>query len=1300
MSVAMPAPLLLDASSPTPPRDANPWKGLHFYTEEDQKLFFGRSQETEEFLRLIRRDTLSVLFARSGLGKTSLLRAGVIPRLRQEGFLPITVRLSYAASAPPPGRQILEATLAAAAETGIDVEQADESSLTSYPVDRRETLWEFFHAHRFWGQRNDPVVPVLILDQFEELFTLARQGPYMEELRMELADLAENRMPQTVERRLGETAERLAFDTQAQNYRMVLSLREDFVPKLDSLREILPSVMRNRFALAPLDRKRGIEVVRLAGSDWVSEAVVGAIVDAVAGESGTPGPSTSASAPGAEVEPAYLSVMCHELFQRMEELGRDEIGSDLVATERGNILDAMYERSFKGLDPKTRWFVEDRLLTASGFRGTVPLAEAQREGVPKTDLESLVDRRLLRFEDRLGTTHVELSHDLLTRIAQKSCDQRREAEYQAKLHRTRQRTWAVAGVAALLLCAIGFYYFGWVKPDYSYCRDVTSRWGVMYPVGPLPSSAVAHRSRTQRLKRQGWFGDVQMVEVIDANGQPTPNYGTTTYLSDAKASSSDSREKESRYEFVYDSKKRLVYEIAWNRSNQVVWGLVYSPHAEPAGIRLKAAKATYLGPDGYPQPQGHSIAEFVEFKYDEHGFSVEERYTNRAGLAMPGPDATYGQRSKYDKEGRPVRVTSVNEAGKPMNDKDGRASQEFRYDKDGNVVDERALDARGEPTLAKGYHRLSTRYDKWGRGVEWRYFGLTDEPVIDADETGAHRVTAEYDDSGNAVSTKLYGTANEPIVAGEFFFDFPAHEQRVTFDRNNRAESVAYFGADGKPMAGDGWHSYRLEYDERGFLSVTTKFDDKGKPATSTDLGAHRWERVNDDLGQPIEERFFDIVGKPVAIADGGYHLRNKKYDRDGNVVERTFFGIDGNPGADKGRGDDVHRVAESFDRFRNSLSIEYFDVAGQPANNSDGFSRIASNYGNYGEELGTRWFDKDGNPTNGPQGVHYVKYAYDTRGLRTELVYLDAKDQPAVDRYGVHENLYAYNDKRQQIRSQKFGLDREPVDGKDGDHLVLHEFDERGRETKVTRLRADGSKGGAIYSVDGQVEYVQYGPDGKRVFNPLLGFAIRKTDSRKRGDTIESYHGADGALITGPEGYAEVRRHWGDRGTLLAEAWFGPDGSPVAGPSGYHRMEYTPGTPKGTTRYFDVQKRELTSLGPDAFVSIIFLRQITDIKQSFAGAGVHAGDILWRYGNWWFPKAWEAERSKGGKPDAALLALKNALWAEYERLGKQPVTMTVFRYGKPIEIGVPPLAGTTLGVDLGDRAVPVATFEQWRRIE
>ena len=58
--------------------------------------FHGREEEAAELARRVQRKHLTVLFGQSGLGKTSLLRAGLVPRLRGEGYCPVYVRMDYA----------------------------------------------------------------------------------------------------------------------------------------------------------------------------------------------------------------------------------------------------------------------------------------------------------------------------------------------------------------------------------------------------------------------------------------------------------------------------------------------------------------------------------------------------------------------------------------------------------------------------------------------------------------------------------------------------------------------------------------------------------------------------------------------------------------------------------------------------------------------------------------------------------------------------------------------------------------------------------------------------------------------------------------------------------------------------------------------------------------------------------------------------------------------------------------------------------------------------------------------------
>src|SRR5512132_4283301 len=84
----------------------NPWPGLSAFTEEQQAYFFGRDEEAGEVLRRVKRKSLTVLFGMSGLGKTSLLQAGVFPKLRRGGYLAVYVRLDYQDGAPDLSAQI------------------------------------------------------------------------------------------------------------------------------------------------------------------------------------------------------------------------------------------------------------------------------------------------------------------------------------------------------------------------------------------------------------------------------------------------------------------------------------------------------------------------------------------------------------------------------------------------------------------------------------------------------------------------------------------------------------------------------------------------------------------------------------------------------------------------------------------------------------------------------------------------------------------------------------------------------------------------------------------------------------------------------------------------------------------------------------------------------------------------------------------------------------------------------------------------------------------------------------------
>ncbi len=407
---------------------AHPWPGLASFAEADRAFFRGRERESDELARLVRREALTILFGRSGLGKTSLIGAGLFPRLREDLHLPVLIRLAHGAAVPM-REQVLQALDAACTEV--------EAEATAPLVGA--TLWEHFHRvdAGVWSRRNKALTPVLVFDQFEEIFT---HGQADDETRhsteafiSELSDLVEDRPPEALRRALEDDLSLTTqFDFRRRGCKVVLSFREDFLAEMEGLRQRIPSLMRNRYRLLPMNGHQAREVVA-SGSALVADGVADRIIGLAW--------RNHAEAPAAEdyermeVDPALLSVICSELNLRRIAEGSDRIGAELLAGAEREILVDFYLRSLRDLDPRVRVFVEDELITEAGFRDSHAYDDALAlPGVTRAAIDQLVAGRLLRVDDRFGVRRLELTHDVLTRVVKDSRDARvaREAEEAAK----------------------------------------------------------------------------------------------------------------------------------------------------------------------------------------------------------------------------------------------------------------------------------------------------------------------------------------------------------------------------------------------------------------------------------------------------------------------------------------------------------------------------------------------------------------------------------------------------------------------------------------------------------------------------------------------------------------------------------------------------------------------------------------------------------------------------------------------------------------------------------------------------
>ncbi|HSM05723.1 MAG TPA: ATP-binding protein, partial [Longimicrobiales bacterium] len=234
----------------------HPWPGLEGYQEGDQPFFKGRSEEIEDLYRLVRRERLTLLVGKAGTGKSSLIRAGVFPKQRGEEALPIYVRLDYSEDAPALGAQVKQAVYEAARASDLEAPA---------PTDN-QSLWEYLHLHdgEFWSRHHRIIMPFIVFDQFEELFTLGlaqHDSPRHADVRAffsELSDLAEERVPMAV---LEDPVRMDRHNLTRHHYKLLVCIREEYVAELDRMRDQLPpALFQNQMRLTEMTVERATQV--------------------------------------------------------------------------------------------------------------------------------------------------------------------------------------------------------------------------------------------------------------------------------------------------------------------------------------------------------------------------------------------------------------------------------------------------------------------------------------------------------------------------------------------------------------------------------------------------------------------------------------------------------------------------------------------------------------------------------------------------------------------------------------------------------------------------------------------------------------------------------------------------------------------------------------------------------------------------------------------------------------------------------------------------------------------------------
>ncbi len=417
------------------------YPGIRPFKQEEDYLFFGRTTEINELLHSLKVHDVFVLFSKSGLGKSSLINAGLSQKLLKEKMYPINIRFLDSNDYP--------------------IEKVAEQVKKIIPRERLKNIPEAFQ-NNLWlllSMWDNPDIPILLFDQFEEFFYYPPN--VRAEAISEIADSIETKIPLSLKEKIDKNddlveskkielldqLEKLSIEKAAKPMvKLVFAIRSDRLSQLDEVSKKIPGIFSNRYQLKPLKKARAEQAIALpaqlrqkGGKMFRSTAYeysiesLRIILEAISNKQD-------------EVESTQLQIVCGELESIA--IAKNKGGADYMIIEPEDfggkegiqkILNKFYEDQLEKLrtdeelllqdeDMKAiRHLIEDELLSNSNKRISQHADRVKGlltgvkqdvtfiSGVQKEEaiINKLLELRLLREDDsHLGKVY-EISHDTL-----------------------------------------------------------------------------------------------------------------------------------------------------------------------------------------------------------------------------------------------------------------------------------------------------------------------------------------------------------------------------------------------------------------------------------------------------------------------------------------------------------------------------------------------------------------------------------------------------------------------------------------------------------------------------------------------------------------------------------------------------------------------------------------------------------------------------------------------------------------------------------------------------------------------
>ena len=414
------------------------YPGAKPFETNQKNVFFGRDEDISKLYYGIKIEQLIVLYAKSGMGKSSLLNAGIIPHLLKESdYKPISIRFnSFTKGVIETPLYITRKRIApnGSAKTFLDT-----------LIDDEESLWHDLKEIQINGQRKI----VLIFDQFEELFTYPKES--ITKFKEELSEVINTKIPKRYLDVLEYQVENNTFNLKEEEYqllqepidlRIILAIRSDRMNLLNGLSDYLPTILKNLYELDYLKTdaaKRAILAPSQSQDGNFSSPTFNIQPTALSKIINFLYDNKSKS-----IDLTQLQIICQSIEKKVKTAGQIIKINDLENFSM--VVENYYHDQLKQIEDdeerlNARRFIEDVLIfeheerRLSIYEGEI----VKKHKISENTIKKLVNAHLLRAELSLqGGYTYELSHDTLVAPILKAKEKRlmleKEQTEQIRLH--------------------------------------------------------------------------------------------------------------------------------------------------------------------------------------------------------------------------------------------------------------------------------------------------------------------------------------------------------------------------------------------------------------------------------------------------------------------------------------------------------------------------------------------------------------------------------------------------------------------------------------------------------------------------------------------------------------------------------------------------------------------------------------------------------------------------------------------------------------------------------------------------